>query len=121
MQTVQEKQNIYVYIYIYIHMYIIYIYIYIYIYHIYIHIYIYPVRCAQSRHRAFSLASFFEIACIFGSFSQWNFLDFGKQKSLFSVILGARGHFLEARGPISMVFGFVVILGAFHDKKVVPF
>ena len=83
--------------------------------------YYYPVRCAQSRHRAFLLASFFEIACIFGSFLQWNFLDFGRQKSSFSVILGARGHLLEARGPISTIFGFVVILGSFRDKKVIPF
>ena len=79
------------------------------------------MRCAQSRHRAFLLASFFEIACIFGSFLQWNFLDFGRQKSSFSVILGARGHFLEARGPISTIFGFVVILGAFRNEKLIPF
>ena len=58
----------------------------------------YPVRCAQSRHRAFLLASYLEIFCIFGSFVQWNFLDFGKQKLQFSVILGARGNFLEAWG-----------------------
>ena len=97
-------------------------YIYIYIYAgIYTYIYIYPVRCAQSRHRAFLLASFFENACILVSLLQWNFLDFGRQKSSFSDILGARGHFLEARGPISTIFGFVVILGEFRDERVVPF
>ena len=47
--------------------------------------------------------------------------DFGRQKSLFSVILGARGHFLEARGPISTIFGFVVISGAFGNEKLIPF
>ena len=29
--------------------------------------------------------------------------------------------FLEARGPISTIFGFVVILGTFCDEKVDPF
>ena len=55
------------------------------------------------------------------SLLQWNSLDFGRQKSLFSVILGARGHFLEARGPMSTIFGFVVILGAFRDEILPPF
>ena len=58
---------------------------------------------------------------MFGSFLQWDFLDFGRQELLFLVILGARGHILEARAPISMVFWFVVILGAFRDEKGVPF
>ena len=31
----------------------------------------------------------FEEFCIFGSFLQWDFLDFGRQKSSFSVILEA--------------------------------
>ena len=47
------------------------------------------MRCAQSRHCAFLLASFFEKFCVFGSFLQWGFLDFGRQKSSFSVILEA--------------------------------
>ena len=47
------------------------------------------MRCAQSRHRAFWLASFFENFPIFKSFLQWNSLDFGRQKSSFSVILEA--------------------------------
>ena len=58
---------------------------------------------------------------IFGAVLQWDFLDFGKQKSLFPVIFGAQGHLLEARGAISTIFGFVVILGAFRDEKLVPF
>ena len=58
---------------------------------------------------------------IFGAVLQWDFLDFGRGKSLFLVILGARGHLLEPRGSISKIFGFVVILGALRHEKVVPF
>ena len=52
---------------------------------------------------------------------QWNFLDFGRQKSSFSVILGAQGHLLEPWGSISKSFGFFMILGALRREKVVPF
>ena len=52
---------------------------------------------------------------------QWGFLYFGRRKSSFLVILGARGHFLEARGPISTIFGFVVISGALGNEKTIAF
>ena len=81
----------------------------------------YPVRCTQSRHRAFLLASLLDNFCFCGSFLQWDFLVFGKQKALFLVILGARGHLLEARASILTICGFVVILGAFGNEKVIPF
>ena len=89
------------------YLYLLFIYIYIYCllyrlllyYYIIILLYYYPVRCAQSRHRAFLLASFFKNFCILRSFLQWNSLDFGRQKSSFSVILGARGPPFRGPGP----------------------
>ena len=49
------------------------------------------------------------------------FSRFWEAKVEFPVILEARGHFLEARGPISTLFGFVVILGVFRHGLTLPF
>ena len=97
------------------------IFVYVYSY-LCLYIYIY-IQCAACNPATvpFCWLHFLIFFYIFGSFLQWEFLDFWEAKVVIFGNFGSPGALFGGWGPISTIFGFVVILGAFRDEKVVPF